>query len=121
MENVPENGLLGRQVKNRSLWRTPQARDGDHRGSQNGAERLEQGHSMGLNEQAVAPETWPTPTQSDATGGPGHAESSTGAPNLRTKAGGSLNPEFVEWLMGFPLGWTEAPIPTPSPSARRSG
>jgi hypothetical protein len=22
-------------------------------------------------------------------------------------AGGPLNPEFVEWLMGFPIGWTE--------------
>ena len=22
-------------------------------------------------------------------------------------AGGQLNPEFVEWLMGYPVGWTE--------------
>jgi len=27
---------------------------------------------------------------------------------------GSLNPEFVEWLMGFPIGWTELePSETP--------
>jgi hypothetical protein len=24
-----------------------------------------------------------------------------------TAAGGQLNPTWVEWLMGFPLGWTD--------------
>jgi hypothetical protein len=24
----------------------------------------------------------------------------------RERAGGPLNPEFVEWLMGFPFAWT---------------
>ena len=23
------------------------------------------------------------------------------------KIGGALNPEWVEWLMGYPIGWTE--------------
>lgn len=27
--------------------------------------------------------------------------------NLATYAGGALNPDWVEWLMGFPPGWTE--------------
>ena len=26
---------------------------------------------------------------------------------LQTEVGGQLNPTFVEWIMGFPLGWTE--------------
>jgi len=26
---------------------------------------------------------------------------------LANQVGGSLNPEFVEWLMGFPVGWTD--------------
>jgi hypothetical protein len=26
-----------------------------------------------------------------------------------TEAGGQLNPTWVEWLMGFPIGWTELP------------
>ena len=26
---------------------------------------------------------------------------------LATKAGGSLNPTWVEWLMGWSLGWTD--------------
>jgi hypothetical protein len=24
-----------------------------------------------------------------------------------TSTGGQLNPEWVEWLMGFPIGWTD--------------
>jgi hypothetical protein len=49
---------------------------------------------------------WPTTTRSDGSGGPG-SSGRAGGENLRTAAGGSLNPEFVEWMMGFPLGWTE--------------
>ena len=26
---------------------------------------------------------------------------------MQTEVGGQLNPEWVEWLMGFPLGWTD--------------
>jgi len=29
------------------------------------------------------------------------------SPNLGTQAGGKLNPTWVEWLMGWPLGWTD--------------
>ena len=27
--------------------------------------------------------------------------------NLNDTVGGQLNPTWVEWLMGFPLGWTD--------------
>ena len=46
----------------------------------------------------------PTPTASDAQGGLGGKRG--GGPNLKTVAGGKLNPRWVEWLMGFPVGWT---------------
>jgi hypothetical protein len=49
---------------------------------------------------------WPTPTKSDGEGGPGNS-GREGGENLRTAAGGSLNPTWVEWLMGFPPGWTD--------------
>jgi hypothetical protein len=49
---------------------------------------------------------WPTPTESDGKGGP-ESSGRDGGPNLRTEVGGQLNPTFVEWLMGFPKGWTE--------------
>ena len=35
-----------------------------------------------------------------STGGNNHRD-------LRTDIGGQLNPPWVEWLMGFPIGWTE--------------
>jgi site-specific DNA-cytosine methylase len=54
----------------------------------------------------VRRESWPTPTKSDGEGGPGNS-GREGGENLRTAAGGSLNPTWVEWLMGFPLGWTD--------------
>ena len=87
--------------------------------------------------------TWPTPTKSDWTGGPG-CSGRAGGLNLRTAvakwptptvndsknstlppsqikhdnipgallrsgetAGGQLNPLWVEWLMGWPAGWTD--------------
>lgn len=50
----------------------------------------------------------------------------TGAvrPSLNTLAGGTLHPQWCEWFMGFPDGWTElddVPSVTPlSPPARKS-
>jgi hypothetical protein len=35
-----------------------------------------------------------------------------------TQVGGSLNPTWVEWLMGFPLGWTALEA-SATPSSRR--
>ena len=49
-------------------------------------------------------EKWPTPKASDAEGGLGAR--GAGGPNLKTEAGGKLNPNWVEWLMGWPIGWT---------------
>jgi hypothetical protein len=38
------------------------------------------------------------------------------------KPGGLLNPTFLEWLMGFPIRWTEsAPSGMPSSPRSRSG
>jgi len=35
------------------------------------------------------------------------SELSRNSDTLATQAGGSLNPTWVEWLMGWPLGWTD--------------
>jgi hypothetical protein len=46
---------------------------------------------------------WPTPNCGDAknNGGKCHQVS------LQTEVGGNLNPPWVEWLMGWPIGWTD--------------
>jgi hypothetical protein len=50
---------------------------------------------------------WPTPRRADDLGGVWlNPQNRQGGKNLREAVGGSLNPEWVEWLMGFPVGWT---------------
>lgn len=65
-------------------------------------------------ESMVARTMWPTPTTRDYKGGY-PAEYTRNTPTLTAEAtqsegkphsSGSLNPEWVEWLMGFPAGWT---------------
>lgn len=62
---------------------------------------------------------FPTPTVQDAEncGGPSQSERNT--PPLNAVAGGSLNPQFVEWLMGYPLGWTDCEV-SETPSSPKS-
>jgi hypothetical protein len=61
---------------------------------------------------------WPTPTIPSTTGGrKGLGGGAHGREQLRLASsseeefkamnGGSLNPTWVEWLMGYPLGWTD--------------
>lgn len=62
-----------------NLWPTPNASDSNKWSNQSLADRKAKGQQVRLNA-AVSPQ-----------GG----------------AGGQLNPEWVEWLMGWPIGWTE--------------
>jgi hypothetical protein len=95
----------------RNLWPTPSARD--HKDTGEGR------YGRGQLPEAVR-ETWPTPTQGDAIRGAGRsAHESNPGPNLRTQAGGALNPAWVEWLMGFPPGWTDCGA-SATRSSRRS-
>jgi hypothetical protein len=82
LENVPENGLLGRVDAN---WRTPRAKeDGEYQYSRGD-------HSK------------PTPTLTGQTSDFSHLDLSTsthGEPSSKERR--SLNPRFVAWLMGWP-------------------
>ncbi len=82
------------------LWPTPKAEDsqcaGGHRGT---ADTLH-----------AAVKKWPTPNVSDGKGPNTRAEGKDRSPaddDLPTRAGGQLNPPWVEWLMGWPIGWTD--------------
>jgi hypothetical protein len=54
---------------------------------------------------------WPTPTASDSwtltLKSSQIKEGSRHSVTLPVAAGGQLNPTWVEWLMGFPTGWTD--------------
>jgi hypothetical protein len=83
----------------------------------NVAERLANGETYKAKlEQAVA--LWPTPRAGSMCGGTGSAEkieerysdgtiTSEERQAMRAGNGGKLNPMWVEWLMGFPTGWTD--------------
>lgn len=49
----------------------------------------------------------PTPTANDAKCNGTESQQNRNSEALNVVAGGSLNPEWVEALMGFPRGWTE--------------
>lgn len=65
-------------------------------------------------ETVVGRRTWPTPIARDHRTPKGSKRKRQGAPPLVEAVGGTLNPTWVEWLMGFPLGWTDCePSATP--------
>jgi len=118
LENTPINGLLGRQVlpwsslpapqtPETDLWRTPQcATENSLRGSgQDPEKRKAQGHNVMIQDQACYWEPSPPAPQTLD----GELFSGSGQTSRR------LSPRFVEWLMNFPIGWTELskpPCPT---------
>lgn len=73
-----------------------------------------------LNAEVIHGTLLPTPTKSDGTGGPGTTPKRTGGKNLRTvlaernKGNGRIDPTFVEWMMGLPMGWTDPDVDLPS-------
>jgi hypothetical protein len=53
-------------------------------------------------------ERWPTPTTVDTFTPPKRSNPTLGdAARQADGSNGKLNPTWVEWLMGFPLGWTD--------------
>ena len=59
-----------------------------------------------LAQQVKTPQAFPTPNASPWRSGKGRQENGH-APQLPEVIGGQLNPTWVEWLMGWPLGWTD--------------
>lgn len=101
-------------------WPTPTAADHLANESERIEEwerRKEQKRTKGVNLQFAlrhAVQKWPTPTahMHKEQGSP--AEFTRNTPTLTSAAHGgiptqpaSLNPEWVEWLMGWPIGWTD--------------
>jgi hypothetical protein len=53
---------------------------------------------------------WPTPTVNDAKNNGTQSQKDRNSPNLNAVVGGRLNPTWVEWLMGWPINWTDINI-----------
>ena len=60
-----------------------------------------------LRDQVSNMEKWPTPTAHLAKETNAPSEALRNEPSMASRVGGKLNPTWVEWLMGWPLGWTD--------------
>ena len=80
------------------MWQTPTADDAANR---------EKGKWNSRGEPKLSAEVlmWPTPVADDT----GHrtGKYKQGGTALSMATGGKLNPPWVEWLMGWPIGWTD--------------
>ena len=100
------------------MWRTPDAHcDRGASSEERMKMKLEKGMPMSLNDQVAHPSLmWPTPIARDYKGGRTPEKSAEKGRNpqtdsladaVRAETTGQLNPTWVEWLMGFPTGWTD--------------
>lgn len=83
------------------LWPTPIASDTGSRTKP---------YAQGGTPLSLAAKTWPTPCARDyRSPGKTRRERTGGSQgeNLPQIVGGQLNPTWVEWLMGWPIGWTD--------------
>ena len=104
------------------MWRTPDTGQGGTSGLlKEGKTHRENGQpiQVRLVDQVNNPKLWPTPTASD-----NRDRGCMEDPSIKrrikigkqiglttavkeTRSSGSLNPQWVEWLMGYPEGWTD--------------
>jgi len=84
-------------------WPTPNAWDGKR------GPRSEQhiATKKGQITLVTAVARFPTPTRRDYKSGTGAQPREGHSPPLSSAIGGTLNPTWVEWLMGWPVGWTD--------------
>jgi hypothetical protein len=101
------------------LWPTPLAQEAKHAELtewEMKTDHLATKYSLRVQ---AAKSMWPTPTSRDHKGGYQGGRIRNGKVSMDTldvavqytsnpeKTGGSLNPQWVEWLMGYPSGWTD--------------
>ncbi len=109
------------QVSNARNWPTPAARD--YKGARKPETMAKTGRNPNTNSlpdavefQPIEPaRNWPTPNASDhiqrktskSWAAKGRTNFVLSNPEVTGVEGGRLNPQWVEWLMGWPLGWTD--------------
>jgi hypothetical protein len=90
-----------------AMWPTPMASDGPKCPSAS-LPRAVQQELKTTHRNKIEGRNWPSPGYSDYKSGTGydHGDKKQ-TPQLRHLLGGKLNPTWVEWLMGWPLAWTD--------------
>jgi hypothetical protein len=87
------------------LWPTPLASDGTKNGSDSLARAVQPELQKTFRKNAK--QTWTTPTAHMAKEGGFPSEHERNTPTLSAQAGGKLNPNWVEWLMNWPIKWSD--------------
>lgn len=103
-----EGGTLIEALSNRTAWPTPDAHMGS--GGRTSKSPPTGKRANGTKQQITLNDAvkWATPTARDwRSGKASQATHDKNSRPLSEQAGGSLNPTWVEWLMGWPLGWTD--------------
>ncbi|KKN34589.1 hypothetical protein LCGC14_0792290 [marine sediment metagenome] len=106
-ERTPEANKGGcANLREQVMWPTPRAVESDRNSVVSQANYYQKtGHHRNLK---AAVGTVPTPTSRDWRSGKASEETmNRNARPLSEVIGGQLNPNWVEWLMGFPPGWTD--------------
>jgi hypothetical protein len=122
---MTQNGVLYQQpdwvrpidVNESLLWPTPTTQENEHPNAiwnEKWRRVAPSGVTHGMN-LADAVQMWPTPVANDAKNPYARVREFSQSTMLGealvkadpSTAGGKLNPMWVEWLMGFPLGWTD--------------
>lgn len=86
------------------LWPTPKATEWKGSGPAGSKSNIHDVRHGNLKGYAIM---FPT-HRAQSANGTSNTEKRQGAADLQTVCGGQLNPAWVEWLMGFPIGWTES-------------
>ena len=119
MEKYPNGttvGSLTSQVKYAPpLWATPNTMDSLPAGISKASKEAKKGlrkRSSNLRDQVNEPAMWATPSAADSVGSTGGGQGKSLRTDVKMwskteKVSGQLNPTWVEWLMGYPRGWTE--------------
>ena len=106
-----DGGSNSRKALKKRMWLTPRVTEIDEtpenfRRRMNSKRKNDRKNGFGsLTMQVKA--SFPTPTCHNSKEGAFPAEYNRKTPTLATHAGGKLNPTWVEWLMGWTLGWTD--------------
>lgn len=97
------------------MWPTPTARDSK---GANSREHLTRKDKRNHTDQLANAVMLATPTRR-CWKETSQSETRQESPDLQTQVGGQLNPDWVEWLMGFPVGWTSLEtFPESQPASR---
>ncbi len=90
------------------MWPTPRSSPNENRQTKRTPSQEAGSHGLSL---AAEVNKWPTPTAKRTDMGSvelaRHSGTDRKAQGITYQPGGQLNPTWVEWLMGFPLEWTD--------------